>query len=120
MIRPGDRVAFRLTKDGIRTFFSLGPTEPVFAQGVFEVWRTRADYAWDARRGCRIVVPSMYRIIKRLGKGFYFAAGLQIPVEYAFIMRALPAGEDWRAVLNELSEQVMLLAYREREAKADG
>lgn len=116
VIKAGSRVAFCATREGIRLFgHNVGTTEIVFAAGTFEVWRTRADYRWDPKRLIRVVVPSTYRIVKRVGNGFYFMAGFRIPCEYVFVMRCLVVGDDWRATLRELSEQTMLLCQKERK-----
>lgn len=77
-----------------------GETESIFSAGDFELWRTRAYYAWDLRTKERVPMPSMYRIVKRVEGNTYF------------VMRELEAGADWREVSEELAEQTMLLCYR--------
>jgi hypothetical protein len=117
VLKAGQSVPYRATRDGIRTFSILGPTEVVFSHGRFEIWRTRADYAWDKKTLLRVVVPASYRIVKLLGKGFYFSSGLQIPCEHAFVMRVVTPGEDWRVAVEAVKEQTVLLGNWEGRYK---
>lgn len=115
MIRAGAVVAFRKEKGRIVGISdSLGTVRVAYSMGRFELWNLKSRYSWSQQKRERVVTKSAFLIAKRFGKKVMRIGAKPVLCDVLFIMRLLPAGDDWRSVKEELIQQIILLHNRER------